>query len=169
MIRPSSGRGIGLVRGFYATAGAIAVAFGAMGLLGILSAANHGCRLVYSQADFSSGPNAMPSGGCEQFVDVLGIAAPLMIGLVLVLAAVRYDRADRTSTLTKAVAIPGGVVAGAMPLIAYWQLHSYYRLAFGPVELAFFALGFAILVLGLFAAFRTADLIRRPPAVSRST
>lgn len=149
-----------IARWFYAVAGGIAVALGAMSLLGAFSSAANGCRLVSSQSDFTTDPTAVPSGYCEQYVDVLGIAAPLLFGVVLVLAAIRYVKFDSFSTVAKALAIPAGVVAGAMPLLAYWQLHSYYRLAYGPVELAFFALGLAIVALGLVVAYRTAQVIR---------
>ena len=157
-----------LSRASYAIAGGLALAFGGMSLLGVASSAANGCRLVSSQNDFTTDPTAMPSGGCEQFVDLVGIAGPLLIGVVLVAAAVRYPNRDRFSTATKALAIPAGVVASAMPLLAYWQLHSFYRLAYGPAELAFFGLGFTIAVLGLIVAYRTALLIRDSARVRRS-
>lgn len=150
----------GLVRGFYFIAGGIALAIGAMSLLSILSTAASGCRLVFSQADFPTDPTVMPAGGCLQYVGLIDITVPLVVGTVLVAAALRYRGLDSASITLKALAIPTGVLAGAMPLVAYWQLHSYYRLAYGPVELAFFALGVAILALGLFAALRTAVAVR---------
>jgi hypothetical protein len=157
-----------IARWFYDVAGGIAVALGAMSLFGAVSSAANSCRLVFSQSDFTPDPTAMPSGGCEQYVDVLGLATPLLLGGVLVVAAIRYVDFDRSSTLAKALAIPAGVVAGAMPLLAYWQLHSYYRLAYGPVELAFFGLGLAIVALGLVAAYRTAQVIRGSTPLLRS-
>lgn len=57
----------------------------------------------------------------------------------------------------KVIAVPAGMVVAAMPLLAFWQLHSYYRLAFGPVEIGVFAVGLAILLLGIVAGGRTAS------------
>jgi hypothetical protein len=139
----------------------LALLAGAVGLLGAFQAASRGCRLVFSQSDFGpADPNAVPpEGSCEQFVDVLGIALPLVLGLILVTAAWRYVAGDRFSRALVALAIPVGVFVGVVPLYAYWQLHSFYRLAYGPAELAFFALGLAIVVVALLAGWRTVALL----------
>jgi len=95
-------------------------------------------------------------GGCAHYLDVIGIVVPLVFGGVLLVGAWRYFRTDRASTIATGLAIPAGLLIGAVPAYTVWWMIHYYRLNIGPTELVFMAIAAAVLAWAVLAAWRTA-------------
>ena len=93
---------------------------------------------------------------------------PLAVGVVLLVAAWRFARTDALSTAATALAIPAGLLVGAVPAHTVWWLIDYYNLAIGPTELVFMLLAASVLAWAAVSAWRTArrllDRSRTAPA-----
>ena len=150
-------RGQRRARTFYAAAGVLAIAGAVMAFLGPFQGWLNGCDLFISQ-------EAM-SGSCTYYLDLVGIGAPLLVGLILVGAAWRYLRTDALSTALTALAILAGLVVGVVPAYTVWWLIDYYRLSIGPTEIVLVVIAAGLLGLAIYAGWQTGlSLSRRGTA-----
>lgn len=140
-------RGQRRARTFYAAAGVLAIAAAVIAFLGPFQGWLNGCDLFISQ-------DAM-SGSCAYYLDLVGIGAPLVVGLILVGAAWRYLRIDALSTALTALAILAGLVVGVVPAYTVWWLIDYYRLSIGPTEMVLGFIAAGLLGLAIYAGWQT--------------
>lgn len=162
-------RGQRRARTYYAAAGVLAIAAAVMAFLGPFQGWLNGCNLFISQDAmdglWAGGEQAMESS-CAYYLDLVGIGAPLLVGLLLAGAAGRYRRTDAPSTVLIALAIPAGLVAGAVPAYTVWWLIDYYRLSIGLTEIVLIVIAAAMMGLALYAAVQTfVSLSRRRAAL----
>lgn len=162
-------RGQRRARTFYAVAGILAIAAAVMAFLGPFQAWLNGCDLFVSQ-DAMDGlwadTDSAMEGSCAYYLDLVGIGAPLLIGLILVAAAWRYLRTDVLSTALTALAILAGLVVGAVPAYTVWWLIDYYRLSIGPTEIVLVVIAAGLLGLALYAGWQTALSLGRRRAAA---
>ena len=108
-------RGQRRARTFYAAAGILAIAAAVMAFVGPFQGWLNGCELFVSHdamdALGADGGSAMEAS-CAYYLDLVGIVAPLLVGLTLAGAAWRYPRTDSLSTALSALAIPAGLLVG---------------------------------------------------------
>lgn len=97
----------------------------------------------------------MPNG-CAYYLDIVGIAVPLVVGAVLLLGTWRYFRTGLVSTAVTVLAIPAGLLVGAVPTYTVRWLIDYYTLTIGPTELVLIAVAGSILARALVSAWGTA-------------
>jgi hypothetical protein len=145
-------------RRFYGIAGVLAVAAGIMNFWAPFEGWLRGCAIFISQeamdAGFDGEAVELP-GGCAYYLDVIGIVVQLGVGTVLLLGAWRYFRTDRASTIATALAIPAGLLIGAVPAYTVWWLFDFYRLSIGPTEVLFMAVAAAVLAWAVVSGWRT--------------
>jgi ABC-type Fe3+-siderophore transport system permease subunit len=157
-------RGQRRARTFYAAAGILAIAAAVMALLGPFQGWLNGCDLFTSQEALdglgAGGDQAMESS-CAYYLDLVGIGAPLLLGIVLAGAAWRYLRTDALSTTLTALAILAGLVVGSVPAYTVWWLIDYYRLSIGPTEIMLIVIAAGLLGLALYAGWMTAVSLGR--------
>src|SRR6187431_1000257 len=88
-------RGQRRARTFYAAAGGLAIAAAVMAFLGPFQGWLNGCDVFISQGSME--------GSCVYYLDLVGIGAPLLVGLILCGAAWRYLRTDAVSKALTAI------------------------------------------------------------------
>jgi len=146
-------------RRYFGIAGALAVLAAVMNFWGPFEGWLRGCAIFTSQEAMDvtfEGDDVLMPGGCAYYLDLIGIVVPLVVGGVLLVGAWRYFRTDRASTIATALAIPAGLLMGAVPAYTVWWMIDFYRLNIGPTEIVFIAIAAAVLVWALLAAWRTA-------------
>ena len=151
-------RGERRARTFYAAAGTLAITAAVIAFLGPFQGWLNGCDLFVSQEamdGLGADANSATEGSCAYYLDLAGIVAPLLVGLVLAGAAWRYLRTDAVSTALTALAILAGLVVGAVPAYTVWWLIDYYRLSIGPTEIVLVFIAAGLLGLAIYAGWQT--------------
>ena len=157
-------RGQRRARTFYAAAAIVAIAAAVMAFLGPFQGWLSGCDVFVSQDamdGIGADANSAMEGSCAYYLDLVGIGAPLLVGLILAGAAWRFLRTDALSTALTALAIPAGLVVAAVPAYTVWWLIDYYRLSIGPTEIVLIVIAAGLLGLALYAGWQTADFLGR--------
>ena len=157
-------RGQRRARTFYAAAAILAIAAAVMALLSPFQGWLNGCDLFISQGamdGLGTGGDSAREGSCAYYLDLVGIGVPLFVGLILAGAAWRYVRSDPLSTGLTALAIPAGLVVGAVPAYTVWWLVDYYRLSIGLTEIVLIIIAVGVLALALYAGWQTAMSLGR--------
>jgi hypothetical protein len=152
-------RGQRRARTLYSAAGVLAIVAAVIAFLGPFQGWLNGCELFVSREAmdrFGAGGESAITSTCAYYLDVVGIGAPLLVGLILAGAAWRYLAADGLSTALTALAIPAGLVVGAVPAYTVWWLIDYYRLSIGLTEIALIVIAAGLLALALYAGWQTA-------------
>ena len=145
-------------RSFYAAAGILAIAAAVLAFLGPFQGWLNGCDLLVSQEAMDglrADDTSAMEGSCAYYLDLIGIGAPLLVGLILAGAAWRYPRTDAVSTALTALAILAGLVVGAVPAYTVWWLIDYYGLSIGPTEIVFVLIAAGLLGLAIYAGWQT--------------
>jgi hypothetical protein len=150
-------RGQRRARRFYAAAGILAIAAAVMAFLGPFQGWLNGCDLFLSRDAMDS----VMEASCAYYLDLVGIGAPLLVGLILAGAAWRYLRTDALSTALTALAILAGLLVGAVPAYTVWWLIDYYRLSIGPTEIVLVVIAAGLLGLALYAGWQTVQSLGR--------
>lgn len=157
-------RGERRARRIYGAAGLLAVLAAVMAFVGPLQGWLNGCDLFVSQEAmdglWDETDRAIESS-CAYYLDLVGIGAPLLVGIILAGAAWRYVRTDVRSTVITGLAVPAGLVVGAVPAYTVWWLVDYYRLSIGPTEVLLIIIAAGLLALSLYAGWQTVILLGR--------
>ena len=151
-------RGQRRARTIYAAAGVLAIAAAVLAFLGPFQGWLNGCDLFISQEaidGLSADANSAMGGSCAYYLDLVGIGAPLLVGLILAGAAWRYLRTDAVSTALTALAILAGLVVGPVPAYTVWWLIDYYGLSIGPTEIVLVFIAAGLLGLAIYAGLQT--------------
>lgn len=145
-------------RWFYALAGVLSLAAAALNAGGPLQGLSAGCSVRVRPIDLRLGGEA----ACTYDLDLLIVAIPAVLGLVLLIGAWRYLRDDPFSRVATLLAALAALPVAAFPLLSVWWTIDMYQLALGPVELLILLLAFGVLGLALLAGWRTLQGVSEP-------
>lgn len=140
-------------RWFCAIAGVLTLAAGALNVAGPLGGLTSGCTVRISPIGIRLGDGS----NCAYNMDLVSVAIPVALGLVLLVGAWRYLRPDGPSRVATWLAAAAAVAVAAYPVYIVWWLLDFYRLSVGPVEMVMLALALGVLGLALLAGWRTAQ------------
>ena len=144
-------------RAVYTIAGAVTLAVGILNAMGPVQGFLNGCSLTVEPV----GLRVVGTSSCRYVLDVVPVLMPLVVGVLLLIAAWRYHSSDRISTVVTGLAIPIAVGIAMFPLYTVWWLIDYYRLSVGLTEVIMLIVAFAVFGVALVAGWITARYLLR--------
>jgi len=142
---------------YYVIVGVTAGAIGILNVVGAVSAAGSGCRLVFSQdAPELQGDPTAGSWSCVQYIDAAGMLLAFAVAAVLLITVRRLAGGPAGWGAWVAVSLVIGIVLGAAPLLFMVWAMDFYRLTPGPIELAIAVLPLTWAVASAFLVWRRA-------------